>query len=291
MRGPLASKVLNQLLLATDWGELDYLVVDMPPGTGDIQLTLSQTAALTGAVIVTTPHVLSLVDAAKGVELFRTVNIPTLAIVENMSFFKCEHNSVYYPFGKGGRKKLIQSLREQKTVTNIEEITEDIEKVPYFALPLCMEGAGMKMTKTNESEKNNNGNDNKKPLGDKEEADDDQMELLSSPLVVSFPESESAKVYHSLSDAIINQVFQLQINAQYVRKKFNFILLSFVVWLLSNPLPLPSLSLSLPLFLFSPSFSPQTRFRLFLSIRKTMEFVSGILQSVKRRSIPFLPMN
>jgi Mrp family chromosome partitioning ATPase len=214
MRGPLASKVLNQLLLATDWGELDYLVVDMPPGTGDIQLTLSQTAALTGAVIVTTPHVLSLVDAAKGVELFRTVNIPTLSIVENMSFFKCEHNSVYYPFGKGGRKKLIQSLREQKTVTNIQEITEDIEKVPYFALPLCMEGAGMKLTKTTESEKNNN--DNKKPL----EEEDDQMELLSSPLVVSFPESESAKVYRSLSDAVINQIFQLQINAQYVRKEW-----------------------------------------------------------------------
>lgn len=66
MRGPIASRILNQLLLATEWGELDYLVVDMPPGTGDLQITLSQSACLSGAVIVTTPHRLSLADAAKG---------------------------------------------------------------------------------------------------------------------------------------------------------------------------------------------------------------------------------
>lgn len=66
VRGPIASKLINQLLLATDWGELDYLLVDMPPGTGDIQITLSQSACMSGAVVVTTPHQLSLVDAAKG---------------------------------------------------------------------------------------------------------------------------------------------------------------------------------------------------------------------------------
>lgn len=66
MRGPLVSKVLNQLLLATDWGSLDYLVVDMPPGTGDVQITLTQSVQLSGAVVVTTPHRLAVVDAAKG---------------------------------------------------------------------------------------------------------------------------------------------------------------------------------------------------------------------------------
>jgi ATP-binding protein involved in chromosome partitioning len=66
VRGPIASKLINQLLLATDWGALDYLLLDMPPGTGDIQITLSQSACMSGAVVVTTPHQLSLVDAAKG---------------------------------------------------------------------------------------------------------------------------------------------------------------------------------------------------------------------------------
>ena len=79
----MATKVINQLLLGTEWGPLDYLVVDMPPGTGDIQLTLSQSAQFSGAVIVTTPHKLALVDAAKGVAMFDAVNIPTLALVSN----------------------------------------------------------------------------------------------------------------------------------------------------------------------------------------------------------------
>jgi ATP-binding protein involved in chromosome partitioning len=83
MRGPMATKVINQMLLGTEWGELDYLVIDMPPGTGDIQLTLSQSAQLTGAVIVTTPHVLSLVDAAKGnTLLFHSLHF--LLLIHNM---------------------------------------------------------------------------------------------------------------------------------------------------------------------------------------------------------------
>ena len=81
LRGPVASKVITQMIVSTEWGELDYLVVDMPPGTGDIQITLSQTLSFAGAVIVTTPHHLSLVDAAKGVAMFQHLKIPTLALV------------------------------------------------------------------------------------------------------------------------------------------------------------------------------------------------------------------
>ena len=81
LRGPVASKVITQMAVSTEWGECDYLLVDMPPGTGDIQITLSQCLSFTGAVIVTTPHHLSLVDAAKGVEMFRKMHIPTLALV------------------------------------------------------------------------------------------------------------------------------------------------------------------------------------------------------------------
>lgn len=86
LRGPVASKVITQMVVGTEWGDLDYLLVDMPPGTGDIQITLSQCLNFTGAVIVTTPHHLSLVDAAKGVAMFQHMNIPTLAMVSNILF-------------------------------------------------------------------------------------------------------------------------------------------------------------------------------------------------------------
>lgn len=89
-RGPMASGALQQMLTQTLWHDLDYLIVDMPPGTGDIQLTLSQQVALAGAVIVTTPQDIALSDARKGIEMFGKVNVPILGIVENMSYFVCD---------------------------------------------------------------------------------------------------------------------------------------------------------------------------------------------------------
>jgi ATP-binding protein involved in chromosome partitioning len=88
-RGPMVMKAVQQLLQDTDWGELDVLVIDLPPGTGDVQLTLVQTVPLTGAVLVTTPQDLALLDVKKGAEMFKQVNAPLLGIVENMSFFIC----------------------------------------------------------------------------------------------------------------------------------------------------------------------------------------------------------
>ena len=88
-RGPMAAGALQQMLLQTHWGKLDYLFVDMPPGTGDIQLTMSQKAKLTGAVIVTTPQDLALLDARKGIEMFAKVQVPVLGVVENMSTHIC----------------------------------------------------------------------------------------------------------------------------------------------------------------------------------------------------------
>ena len=85
-RGPMASGAVKQFMSDVEWGELDYLVIDLPPGTGDIQLTLVQTIPLTGAVIVTTPQDISLADARKGVEMFEKVNVPVLGVVENMSY-------------------------------------------------------------------------------------------------------------------------------------------------------------------------------------------------------------
>jgi ATP-binding protein involved in chromosome partitioning len=106
-RGPMATQALEQLLRQTNWGDLDYLIVDMPPGTGDIQLTLSQRVPLTGAVIVTTPQDIALLDAKKGIKMFEKVGVPILGIVENMAVHVCENcGHVEHIFGEEGGKRL-----------------------------------------------------------------------------------------------------------------------------------------------------------------------------------------
>ena len=105
-RGPMVDKYLRQFLMAVAWGELDYMVVDLPPGTGDAQLTLTQAVPLSGAVIVTTPQEVSLIDARKGLEMFRQVRVPVLGIVENMSYFLGEDGKRYEIFRHGGGRKL-----------------------------------------------------------------------------------------------------------------------------------------------------------------------------------------
>ena len=106
-RGPMVHGALTQFLSQTSWGELDYLLIDMPPGTGDAQLTMSQTAPLSGAIIVTTPQEVSLIDARKGLAMFQSVKIPILGIVENMSGFVCGHcNEVTHIFLQAGGEKL-----------------------------------------------------------------------------------------------------------------------------------------------------------------------------------------
>ncbi|MAW21152.1 MAG: chromosome partitioning protein [Flavobacteriales bacterium] len=116
-RGPMASKALNQLLWDTHWGDLDYLVVDLPPGTGDVHLSLVQSIPLTGAVVVSTPQNIALADAKKGVNMFQmeSINVPVLGIVENMSYFTPEElpANKYYIFGKEGAKGLAEQLELQ----------------------------------------------------------------------------------------------------------------------------------------------------------------------------------
>ncbi|HUY32162.1 MAG TPA: Mrp/NBP35 family ATP-binding protein [Pirellulales bacterium] len=105
-RGPMLHGAITQFLRDTAWGELDYLVIDMPPGTGDIALTLSQLLPLTGAVVVCTPQDVALLDAVKAIAMFRKVNIPVLGMVENMSYFLCPDNGKRYDiFGSGGAKR------------------------------------------------------------------------------------------------------------------------------------------------------------------------------------------
>ena len=108
-RGPMATGALMQILTQTDWKELDYLFVDMPPGTGDIQLTMSQKVPVTGSVIVTTPQDIALLDARRGIEMFRKVNIPVLGVVENMSTHICSNcGHAEAIFGEEGGKQLAE---------------------------------------------------------------------------------------------------------------------------------------------------------------------------------------
>ena len=111
-RGPMATQALEQLLRQTNWADLDYLIVDMPPGTGDIQLTLSQRVPLTGAVIVTTPQDIALLDAKKGIKMFEKVGVPILGIVENMAVHVCEKcGHVEHIFGADGGRKMAEEYQ------------------------------------------------------------------------------------------------------------------------------------------------------------------------------------
>ncbi len=119
LRGPMVTRYTQQFLRNVDWGELDYLVLDLPPGTGDIQLTIVQTVALTGAVIVTTPQEVALIDARKAATMFAKVNVPILGLVENMSYFLCPNDGNRYDiFGSGGGEREAGPPRCSSTGTN-----------------------------------------------------------------------------------------------------------------------------------------------------------------------------
>ena len=109
-RGPMASSALKQFMSDVQWDELDFLLYDMPPGTGDIQLTLTQSIPLTGSVIVTTPQEISLIDARKGANMYSKVNVPVLGIIENMSYYNNQDGTKEYIFGKGGGEKLASEM-------------------------------------------------------------------------------------------------------------------------------------------------------------------------------------
>lgn len=149
-RGPMAAKALNQMIFDADWGELDFLLLDLPPGTGDIHLSIMQAMPVTGAVIVSTPQKIALADALKGVAMFQqeTINVPVLGIVENMAYFTPQElpNNKYYIFGKEGAKNLandlnvpflgeiplVQSIRESGDVGRPAALQEDTPQANAF---------------------------------------------------------------------------------------------------------------------------------------------------------------
>ena len=144
-RGPMASSALKQFISDAEWGELDYLLIDLPPGTSDIHLTLVQTVPVTGAVIVTTPQKVALADAVKAVAMFKqpAINVPVLGIVENMAFFTPEElpDNKYYIFGKDGGK----NLAEKYAVPFLGQIplVQGIRESGDSGLPAVMKGGPM----------------------------------------------------------------------------------------------------------------------------------------------------
>lgn len=134
-RGPIVTRYVQQILHHTAWGELDYLFIDMPPGTGDVQLTITQTARLSGAVIVTTPQTLSLIDVARGILMFEKVNVPILGIIENMSYFLCNDcGKRHYIFGKNAGHPLSERF-------GIDMLAE-LPLLPQMTRPIAMDEEG-----------------------------------------------------------------------------------------------------------------------------------------------------
>lgn len=112
VRAPIANSIITQFIRNVAWGPLDFLLIDFPPGTGDIQITLAQKAELTGAILVTTPQEISLLDVRKAAHLFQMVNVPLLGVIENMAYYKDPKTGVIaHPFGKGGGQKLASELQ------------------------------------------------------------------------------------------------------------------------------------------------------------------------------------
>jgi Mrp family chromosome partitioning ATPase len=137
MRGPMAGKVVTQLLKGTDWGELDVLVLDLPPGTGDVQLQVLQELQISGSVAVTTPSKLAALDTKKGIEMFTSLGVPTIAIVENMAYFECEGGGVHYPFGRGIGNSGTLDFKDVATIVQLP-ISEQTNAANDEGEPFCL---------------------------------------------------------------------------------------------------------------------------------------------------------
>ena len=155
-RGPMAAKALNQMIFDADWGELDFLLIDLPPGTGDIHLSIMQALPITGAVVVSTPQNIALADASKGVAMFQqdSINVPVLGIIENMAYFTPEElpENKYFIFGKEGAKHLSEDLK----VPFLGEIplVQSVREAGDFGRPAALQQATFVREAFNEVTKN-----------------------------------------------------------------------------------------------------------------------------------------
>jgi MinD-like ATPase involved in chromosome partitioning or flagellar assembly len=205
MRGPMVTQLLDQFLAVTNWGSLDYLILDMPPGTGDIQLTLTQRLNITAAVIVTTPQELSFADVVRGVEMFDSVNVPAVAVVENMAYYEAETPSVNVDKLK---QAVAETLRANNLNSNVlvdelvEAVTQNLEpaKVPIF-------GPGHKMRL---SEQWGIEHTFSIPLLSRIAANGDN----GTPFVLEHPESPQAQIYKELAQSVVSEVAKAKYSNQ-----------------------------------------------------------------------------
>src|ERR1700742_1009968 len=141
MRGPMLHQIIRQFLQQVQWGELDFLIVDLPPGTGDVVISLVQTVPLTGAVIISTPSDVSLQDARKALEMFHQVNVEVLGLVENMSHFTCPHcNQVIDIFARGGAERL--ATQSKIAFLGSIELDPEVRHAGDRGLPIVLAGEG-----------------------------------------------------------------------------------------------------------------------------------------------------
>lgn len=200
MRGPMVSQLLDQFLSVTHWGSLDYLILDMPPGTGDIQLTLTQRLNITAAVIVTTPQELSFADVVRGVEMFDSVNVPSVAVVENMAYYEVEKEKT---FDAGKLEKALEEVLSEKGVNGdstdlAKQLTQVVldntenKKIPIF-------GPGHKHRL---SEQWGIDHTFSMPLMDSIAANGDS----GTPFILEYPNSPQAAIYKELAKAVVSEV-------------------------------------------------------------------------------------
>ncbi|KAL3919128.1 MAG: hypothetical protein SGILL_003909 [Bacillariaceae sp.] len=202
MRGPMVSQLLDQFLSVTHWGSLDYLILDMPPGTGDIQLTLTQRLNITAAVIVTTPQELSFADVVRGVEMFDTVNVPCVAVVENMAYYEADPEKTL------DVKLLEQAMEDALTEKGVSTngVTSDLAKELVEVVmknakaePVRIFGPGHKRRL---SEQWGIDQTFSMPLMDTIAANGDS----GTPFVLANPDSPQAKIYRELATSVVSEV-------------------------------------------------------------------------------------
>ena len=193
MRGAMVTQLLEQFLDVCQWGKLDYLIVDMPPGTGDIPLTLTQKLNLTAAVIVTTPTELSFQDVKKGIEMFDTVQVPCIAVVENMA---------HYELPESMRETVAKAVQQSTHVTDAEQVTQEVWKALQNT-PLPIFGAGHRSTL---QQMYGIEQHFKVPLMDQVAYEGDH----GTPFVLQQPDSSAARVYRSLAQAVVQEVAKVK---------------------------------------------------------------------------------
>jgi len=207
MRGPMVTQLLDQFLSLTNWGALDYLILDMPPGTGDIQLTLSQRLNITAAVIVTTPQELSFVDVERGVEMFDTVNVPCVAVVENMAYFEKEKEEVN--IDEALLKEQFKKVLDKEGMVDDGDVVDDLVKI-------VQDNVQGKTADTSNEEIRIFGPGHKRRLSEQWGIEHSySIPLLSqiaqngdsgTPFILDNPDSPQADIYFQLAKSVVSEV-------------------------------------------------------------------------------------